>query len=201
VKQSDHSLLALANALREAVVGKSKPRRIAAARRVIAALAPVLPRRGGNRRGRKPHAASEWAHTQLMSRASSVDGPPDSQALIVKWLRDRFDNQDMAAPSDAWLKKKVSKFKSWILIRDRIEGEKWRASPTLQEAFETEKDFLQYCRIRERIEEKWLHDKGLQQRFETPSAYFASVVHSLTGAPPAQQNPERLRPELIFFES
>lgn len=198
---TDSNLLTLANALREAVAGKSEPRRIAAARSVVAAIAPLLPQRGGDRRGRKLHPASEWAHTQLMGLASSVDGLPDSQATTVKWLRDRFDNQDMTAPSEAWLKKKVSKFKSWILIRDRIESEKWRASPTLQEAFETEKDFLQYCRIRERIEEKWLHDKSLQQRFETPSAYFASVVHGLTSPPTAKQNRENLDAELIFFES
>lgn len=136
-----------------------------------------------------------------MALASSVDGLPDNQAAIVKWLRDRFDNRDVTAPSDSWIKKKVLEFKSWILIRDRIESEKWRASPTLQEAFETEKDFRQYCRIRERIEEKWLHDKSLQQRFETPSAYFASVVHGLNASPATKQKREDLDAELISFAS
>lgn len=164
----------LANALREAVVGKSEAGRIAAARLVFAVLAGTRPQRDGNKRGPK-REGWDWARARLIALAKSPDGLPDSQAKLINWLGNQFGESGVDVPSGSKLKRMVSEFYGWQAVLDEAAGIRYRASPDLQAAFESEEEYLQWKQLQDRLAQKFLHDAKLQKKFGTPDRYLAKL--------------------------
>jgi len=180
VKLSDRKLLALADALREAVAGNSERRRIAAARRVVAALAPVPSARAARKRGRRRVFDPEVATAHLIGIADSIDGLPECQADIVKLLGARLAAEWSKVPEITWLKSVVSKFVAGRRARDDLVSKRFNCSPDLQSAFGTAAEYLQFCNTRFRIEEKWLHDPELRANFGSAAVYLSSIIERAT---------------------
>jgi hypothetical protein len=173
----DHSLAAFAAALRRAVTGDDKEARLVAADEAVAVLGALLgQRKPKSRRGRRPVHDPEWAIAQLTGLAASVDGLPEDQTSVIKWLAERFEDSGRPVPCDTWLKGVDREFRGKIALDQHESRSKFHASTSLQAAFQNEDAYLKYCAARTRLEQRWLHDKHLQVRFPSPSDYVASEL-------------------------
>jgi|GEM_PF-6448352 len=176
-------VIALIDALREAVGGNSEAERVAAGHRVIAALATVPVPRSTGRRGRRPVHDRDVAIAHLIGIAGSIDGLPECQADIVEILRERLAADWPEVPGDTWLKDVVSEFMAGRRARDDLVIQKYNSSHDLQLAFSSPGDYLKFRNIRFGIEEQWLHDATLRARFATAADYFLSVIEAGSSSP------------------
>ena len=195
---TDTRLLTLANALREAVAGKSETGRIAAARRVVAALRTVPPRRVAAKRGRKAEHDTKWATDQVLEMVLR-DGFPAKRTVLVDQLRDRFIAcPDRKEPDNTWL---------WNIVRSVYEMADsneldwriaFRSNPRLERSYGTEEEYITWRKARRRDIETWRADPQLQKQFNTAESYVNAMITARLSPQIELENNGEILPQIIL---
>lgn len=159
------------------MTGGSRAERLAGAEAVLAALRPLLQARAAKGRGgRRCVYNRSWAESQLIAMTADVDGLPECQAEVVERLQLRFENAGRAAPGRTWAHEVVGKFLARSRIYETEARERFFRSADLPSAFGTVENYVRFCTWRMRVEERWLSEKDLQRRYQTPGHYVAEVI-------------------------
>lgn len=151
--------------------------RLAAADAAVAALGALLGRgRAKGRGGRRPVHDRSWAESQLIAMAIDPDGVGDCQSDIAERLQLRFEAAGKRAPGRSWVQEVVGQFLQRSRVHETEAHERFLRTAELSSAFGTAENYAKFCAWRMRIEERWLSEKDLQRRYQTPADYVAEMI-------------------------